>query len=227
MQNFVRLNRAEEMSYAQLQKGSSMNKWFFLVLSMSLLLGFSQPVFAGKGGKSDRVSLCHVSTDNHGGPRIKLMSVKKTDRHLGNENHVWDDVYDYLPMHMGASGEGNQDSNGNGIDDGCEVSCPCWQYSELEQVPDEPASHHPDFYCKNFYTSPDSSRPGSSFPEWSSIATRQDHSPFVWFTARVDGRNSSCSNFPQALGIASIQAEVCAAEIAQRCDDTGDPIDLD
>lgn len=204
-----------------------MHKWFFLVLSTFMLLAFSQAALAGKASKIDKISVCHVSASPHGALRIQLKTVKEEFRHVGNPDHVWEDVYDYIPMHLGASGEGNHDSNGNGIDDGCEVSCPCWAYSELQQVPDDPLSHHPDHYCTNFYTSPDSTRPGSSFPEWSSIATRQDHAPFAWFTARVDGRNSSCSNFPQALGIISIQAEVCAAEIAQRCDETGDPIDLD
>lgn len=204
-----------------------MNKWFFLVLSTLLLLAFSQAVLASKAGRGDKIAICHVSVSPQGDLRIQLISDKNPDRHIGNPDHVWEDVYDYLPMHFGASGKGKHDSNGNGIDDGCEVSCPCWQYSELEQVTGDPASHHPDYYCTNFYTSPNSTQPGSSFPEWSSIATRHDDSSFVWATARVDGRNSSCSNFPQALGIASIQAEACAAEIAQRCDDTGDPIDLD
>jgi hypothetical protein len=70
--------------------------------------------------------------------KIDLISVPEhvATKHLENPNHYWDGTSDYDPIAEGASGEGTEDSDGNGVDDGCELisPCPCWSESELEAV---------------------------------------------------------------------------------------------
>jgi hypothetical protein len=61
--------------------------------------------------------------------KIDLIEVAKRAKHLGNAAHSYDGISDYLPGDIGASGEGKEDSNGDGVDDGCEppfLACPCW-----------------------------------------------------------------------------------------------------
>lgn len=52
--------------------------------------------------------------------KIDLIKVAKAHKHLNNSSHEYDGISDYLPEDVGASGEGKEDSNGDGIDDGCE-----------------------------------------------------------------------------------------------------------
>lgn len=59
--------------------------------------------------------------------KIDLIEVAKANKHLNNQSHEYDGISDYLPEEVDASGEGKEDSNGDGIDDGCEPppACPC------------------------------------------------------------------------------------------------------
>lgn len=70
--------------------------------------------------------------------KIDLIEVAKAHKHLNNPSHAYDGISDYLPGDIGANGEGNEDSSGNGIDDGCEppaqAVCPCWTAAELSEV---------------------------------------------------------------------------------------------
>lgn len=71
--------------------------------------------------------------------KIDLIEVANTSKHLNNPNHTYDGIDDYLPDEVGASGEGNEDSDGDGIDDGCQpppppASCPCWTNEVLDSV---------------------------------------------------------------------------------------------
>ena len=72
--------------------------------------------------------------------KIDLIEVAKQAKHLGNDAHSYDGISDYQPGELGASGEGKEDSDDNGIDDGCEppdllLTCPCWNtYTEAELV---------------------------------------------------------------------------------------------
>ena len=52
--------------------------------------------------------------------KIDLILVAKRARHLGNPSHMYDGISDYTPEEVYASGDGKDDSNGDGIDDGCE-----------------------------------------------------------------------------------------------------------
>ena len=52
--------------------------------------------------------------------KIDLIQVAKRAKHLGNPSHTYDGISDYTPEEVYASGEGKEDSNGDGIDDGCE-----------------------------------------------------------------------------------------------------------
>lgn len=68
--------------------------------------------------------------------KIDLISVAKVRGHLQNPSHTYDGISDYLPEDVGASGVGNEDSNGDGIDDGCQPpappgACPCWTSADL------------------------------------------------------------------------------------------------
>lgn len=68
--------------------------------------------------------------------KIDLISIAKVSKHLGNPSHEYDGISDYLPADVGASGEGSEDSNGDGIDDGCEPpeTCPCWTASQMTEL---------------------------------------------------------------------------------------------
>jgi hypothetical protein len=52
--------------------------------------------------------------------KIDLIVVANVAKHLGNPSHIYDEIPDYRPSDVGASGDGTEDSNGDGIDDGCE-----------------------------------------------------------------------------------------------------------
>ena len=52
--------------------------------------------------------------------KIDLISVANANKHLNNPNHEWDGISDYLPGDIGASGEGDTDTDSDGIDEGCE-----------------------------------------------------------------------------------------------------------
>lgn len=84
-------------------------------------------------GKVEKVAVCHVGhklpeydpncTEGCGDAgKIDLIEVKQSVavKHLGNTAHSYDGVSDYVPGSHGATGVGNKDSDGNGIDDGCE-----------------------------------------------------------------------------------------------------------
>jgi hypothetical protein len=72
--------------------------------------------------------------------KIDLIEVAKPGKHLDNDSHSYDGISDYLPGDIDASGEGKEDSNGDGVDDGCEpldplLACPCWDtFTETELV---------------------------------------------------------------------------------------------
>jgi hypothetical protein len=71
--------------------------------------------------------------------KIDLIEVSKVAKHLNNPSHAYDGVADYFPEDIGASGVGNEDSEGDGVDDGCRpppppASCPCWTSEVLNSV---------------------------------------------------------------------------------------------
>lgn len=130
---------------------------------MKIILTFTLVLFATTGfaAKKEKDLICHVGNEEGPGGetylddpgcapieengyfcpdagKIDLISVANASKHLSNPNHTYDGIDDYLPEDVGASGEGDEDSNGNGIDDGCEppelTSCPCWTAEVLDSV---------------------------------------------------------------------------------------------
>ena len=73
--------------------------------------------------------------------KIDLLMLPKPEKHLENSSHQYAGTSDYDPLLKGASGYGNEDSDGNGIDDGCEIpqvsACPCWSEDELLSITKE------------------------------------------------------------------------------------------
>jgi hypothetical protein len=117
-------------------------QWLLLI---TLMLVASTALAA----RQDKTLICHVG--NEEGPngevydpncvpepangyfcadagKIDLILVARRAKHLGNPAHEYDGIFDYEPGDVGASGDGTEDSNGDGIDDGCEPSedCPCF-----------------------------------------------------------------------------------------------------
>ena len=120
-------------------------------------------LFAATGfaAKKEKTTICHVGNEEGPGGevylddpgcaphegngyfcpdagKIDLIEVANANRHLLNPSHMYDGISDYLPEDIGASGEGKEDTNGDGIDDGCEpptLACPCWDtFTESELV---------------------------------------------------------------------------------------------
>ena len=82
--------------------------------------------------KQEKTVLCHVGDAG----KIDLIVVANIAAHLDNPSHCWGDLCDYLPGDMDATGYGTEDSNGDGVDDGCEPVgvCPCWDAIDLLSV---------------------------------------------------------------------------------------------
>ena len=82
-----------------------------------------------KKQKHEKTLVCHVT----GSGKINLLSVSKAAKHVGNPSHSYGDVADYFPETIGATGVGKEDSDGDGVDDGCaaESVCPCWIDADL------------------------------------------------------------------------------------------------
>jgi hypothetical protein len=123
-----------------------MRKTRFL-LSLVLVLFVSNALAAKPDNKT---AVCHIgSEEGPGGEtydpncvptlennyfcadagKVDLITVPNVRKHLGT--HEYDGLSDYLPEQIGASGIGQYDEDGDGIDQGCQVLCPCWGEAEL------------------------------------------------------------------------------------------------
>jgi hypothetical protein len=83
-------------------------------------------------GKKEKVLVCHVGselpaydpacTEGCGDAgKVDLISVPVLARHIGHPGHAFGGVADFEPLPTGATGIASEDSDGDGIDDGCEV----------------------------------------------------------------------------------------------------------
>lgn len=151
--------------------------------------------------------------------KIDLIRVPANSNHLGNDAHSFDGFYDYDPIATGASGEGTEDSNGNGIDDGCEPvePCPCWDEVELQNV--TALNQQNSSSCSN----------GSNYPTEVIIQNVEGSTPGLQggFIAFNQGTNQFCATRDpdtQIQQITSDEANACIEQIATRCDDIGDRI---
>jgi hypothetical protein len=149
---------------------------------------------------------------------------KASSAHLGDSGHKWNGFSDYEPLAMGASGEGTEDTDGDGIDEGCEPpsACPCWDAMELQQVT---ASNQDDNSCSGANIIITYPYPFSAAiqDEFSGV----DDGVEGGFSALNDGANALCSTRDvfQLLNITSDEANACIQQIADRCAAIGDPID--
>jgi hypothetical protein len=184
--------------------------------------------------KAGRILVCHVGSEE--GPsgenydpacvpgeangwfcpdagRIDLVQVAASSRHLGNPSHAYGGVSDFEPGAMGASGVGTDDSDGDGIDDGCEVpaaeECPCWDEGELTAVTAENLS--PDA-CSGYVTTGGSARAIFSDGEFFQVGFVAD--PFG------EGDVPWCGVlYPVETNqpVSASEAEACVAQIEARC----------
>ena len=153
--------------------------------------------------------------------KIDLILAANNSAHLGNPSHGWDGIFDYQPVEVGASGAGTEDSDGNGVDDGCELPlpCPCWAESDLLSVTAE--NHLAANSCSLV----------SVLPFAAIIQNDQQfNSPEVegGFTAFAsDLAPSLCTTRdfePFLLMITAGEAAACISQIASRCAAIGDPL---
>jgi len=190
----------------------------------------------GFAAKKEKLLICHVG--NELGPngeeydpacvpeeandyfcadagKIDLILVPENAKHLGNPSHEYGGISDYELGDVGASGDGTEDSNGDGIDDGYEPpeACPCWDEIELLSVTAD----------NNFVG--DSCSTGSSLPT-DAIIQNDGTLP------GVEG-GFVAGNFGDGFGgcatrdfevfepeIPAEEADACIAQIAAQCADT-------
>jgi len=205
-------------------------------MAVALLLAASTAV------AMDKVAICHVG--NVAGPngetydpycvpndandyfcpdagKIDLIVVPENaaSNHLDNPSHYWDGWFDYDPLAEGATGEGTEDANGDGIDDGCEIpdKCPCWDVSDLQVVTEGNLNV---ISCSVWI---------GIYPLVAAIATKDDppSRQGFWSQSLADGTECGIideeGNF-DLMPISPAEHDVCVAQIAQRCADIGFPI---
>lgn len=211
------------------------------LLQVILAITFLLFTVTGFAARQEKILICHVG--NELGPngeeydstcvpeeangycsadagKIDLILVPENAKHLGNPSHEYGGISDYEPGDVGASGDGTEDSNGDGIDDGCEPpeACPCWDEVELLSVT-----------ADNNLTD-DSCSAVSFLPTAALIQNDEFISPTVegGFAAinLVDGAKiCGRRDFePSSLDITAEEADACIAQIAARCAAIGDPI---
>jgi hypothetical protein len=151
--------------------------------------------------------------------KIDLIVIAKAHKHLENPAHEFDGISDYEPAEISASGSGTEDSDGNGIDDGCEPpaeACPCWSEHELQSVTAENKS---GTSCSG----------QSSYPYIAMIVTDTETAGFIaahfpdYSTVVCGSITGETEEFIDP--ITPDEADACIAQIAARCRDIGDPID--
>jgi hypothetical protein len=184
---------------------------------VSILLFASGNLMAAKAPK---VLVCHVSGDGE----INLILVSANSNHLGNAKHNFEGLTDYEPATIGASGEGTEDIDGDGIDEGCEppegVACPCWETSDLMAVTE--ANFAPEFSCES----------GSFLPFAATIET-YDNEPGVaesfaaglfesglGFCQTSEGQGAAAEGLPAT----DDEAASCISQIVDRCNEINHPI---
>ncbi len=177
----------------------------------------------GPGGETylDDPNCLPSDTNNYFCPdagKIDLILVPENANHLGNDSHSFDGISDYTPDEVDASGEGTEDSDGDGVDDGCQPpeACPCWDEVDLLSVTAENVIS--DGSCSN----------GSSYPNLAVIQNDGSTPEVEGGFAAFNDINTFCSTRDEPpfviFDIAPEEANACIAQIAQRCADIGDPI---
>lgn len=157
-----------------------------------------------------------------------VVAEKAAENHLENLSHYWDGTSDYDPLVKGATGNGTEDSDGNGVDDGCEIpsECPCWDAIELLQVT---AINQADISCSDAaFLYPDFAFIEDNVP----YTDRVVQGGFLAYTSAFAGGAGQARcitrelpGFPETLMVVSDDdAAICISQIAVRCADIDDPI---
>ncbi|MFC1688277.1 hypothetical protein ACFL07_01285 [Pseudomonadota bacterium] len=173
--------------------------------------------------KQDKKLICHVGNEvGVDAGKIDLIVVAKADKHLDNASHEFGGISDYEPHEVGASGVGTEDSNGDGIDDGCEPGCPCWFEDELQSV--TAANHRSSRSCSGYLpTSPDQiflqNEEGSTPEVEGGFSAVHDEGLGLYVCTTRDFPQE-----PRERHITSDEALVCYGQILDRCAEIGDPI---
>jgi hypothetical protein len=182
---------------------------------------------AGYAAPKEKDLVCHVDSETG---NINLIVVSKKANHLGNPAHSYDGISDFQPELVEATGDSTEDSNGDGIDDGCEPSqgCPCWAKMELFSVTAD--NNHSAFSCSTAFP----------FPEGAVIRAAVIQNYTTAQPASVEGgfgavRASSPDGLgycntrdipPNFLDVTDEEAVACIDQIVARCAAIGDPIVL-
>ena len=214
------------------------------VILVCTLILFSTSALAAKKSvaKNEKVLICHVGSDvGPGGEvylddpscvpgesndyfcpdagKVDLIVVSKNAKHLGNKAHTFDGFSDYEPGEVGASGEGTEDSNGDGIDDGCEPAevCPCWSSMDLNAVTADNINSASS--CDNV----------SVLPGRAGIENVEGSNPDAeggFIAVSMPGFEVCLTRdyAPGFLPVTTEEADTCVAQIAQRCAAIGSPI---
>ncbi len=205
------------------------------VILFSALLLFAVTGFAGPKVKQ---LVCHVG--NETGPegetyfddpaydagKIDLIVVANAQKHLDNPNHFWDGFYDYDPIAEGASGEGTEDSDGNGIDDGCEIPdvCPCWDEIELQSVTADNVYEAGCSFFSAYYPYTALLIALATQPGTDNFFYATDGSPSPGTPPRYSCSSGDGIEPEERLDINEAELLVCTSQIATRCAAIGDPI---
>lgn len=198
----------------------------------------------GLAAKQDKTLVCHVGSETGAAGevylddpncvpaeengyhcpdagKIDLIVIANATTHLDNPGHGWDGITDYAPAAIGASGDGTEDSDGNGVDDGCEppLPCPCW--SEVALLSVTAANHLAASSCS-----------ASSLLPLLAVIQNDENAPeveggFSAFAGAADNSFCSTRDFePFFLAVTPESASACIAQIASRCADIGDPLNV-
>ncbi len=149
--------------------------------------------------------------------KVDLIVVAKAQKHLANQSHSWDGLSDYEPGDVGASGEGTEDSNGDGIDDGCQppdgAECPCFDSTDLMVVTAD---------NQNSFNSCDS---GSNLPNDAVISANTSTVEGLPGTYLANLSGGICAtNTGGAQSGSTEELGTCIDLIAARCQEIGSPI---
>ena len=210
------------------------------LLQVILAITFLLFTVTGFAARQEKILICHVG--NELGPngeeydpacvpeeandyfcadagKIDLILVPENAKHLGNPSHEYGGISDYEPSEVGASGDGTEDSNGDGIDDGCEPPevCPCWDEAELLSVTAD--NNLTDNSC-----SAESELPIAAIIQ-NDGTTPGVEGGFAALNLNDGARVCGVRDFePDSLHITAEEADACIAQIAARCAAIGDPI---
>ena len=180
---------------------------------------------AGYAAPKEKDLVCHVDSETG---NINLIVVSRKANHLGNPAHSYDGISDFRPELVEATGDSTEDSNGDGIDDGCEPSqeCPCWAKNELLAVTVE--NNYAEFSCSSAFRFP-----SGSFIWIAAIANNGQNPSVEGGFSAIRAPNPDSDGYcytrdfsSNSQVITDEEAAACVDQIVARCAAIGDPVVL-